>query len=69
MATLRVTLSISAPTVNDAVSRLAAQYAQVVSILRRNGLNSTNYAASSLNIYPNYSYANGQSNIVGQIAS
>lgn len=41
----------------------------MVAVLTANGLTSSNYQASSLRVFPNTSYANGQSTVVGQIAS
>ena len=48
---------------------LSAKVNQAISILKANGYNSDAYETGSLNVYPEYSYSSGKSEIVGQQAS
>jgi uncharacterized protein YggE len=41
----------------------------VISILNANGLTPANYQSNSFSVYPNTSYVNGNSQVIGQIAS
>jgi uncharacterized protein YggE len=68
-ATLSVQVTVSGSTVNAVIALLSAKVNSVISILNSNGLNSSNYQTSSLNVYPNTSWANGVSTVVGQIAT
>jgi uncharacterized protein YggE len=69
IATLSAQITVNANTVNQAISALTQRVSRVVSVLSSNGLNSTNYQTSSLNVYPNVSYANGVATVIGQIAT
>jgi uncharacterized protein YggE len=55
--------------VANAIAALSTKVNCVISILNTNGLNSSNYEASSLSVSPNISWANGVSTVLGQIAS
>jgi uncharacterized protein YggE len=68
-ASLSAQVTVNADTVNHAIAALSSQVITVISILTSNGLNSSNYQISSLNVYPNTSYANGVSTVLGQIAT
>lgn len=41
---------------------------QALAVLNANGLNNGAYETGSINVYPEYVYTNGQSQIVGQQA-
>lgn len=68
-ATLSAQITVNGNTVAQAIAQLSTQASAVISILTANGLNSSNYQVSSLNVYPNTSYSNGVSTVLGQIAS
>lgn len=68
-AVLSIQVTVSGSTVNAVIALLSARVNSVISILNNNGLNSSNYQTSSLNVYPNTSWTNGVSTVVGQIAT
>lgn len=68
-ATLQASISINADTAALAIRQLSAAVARIVAILKNNGLTEDNYQTSSFSIYPNTSYSDGQSSVVGQIAT
>lgn len=68
-AILNVQITVSSDTVSNAIATLSAQVNTIISILNSNGLSSSNYQTSSLNVYPNTSYTDGVSTVLGQIAS
>lgn len=68
-ASLSAQLSVNGNTVAQAVAQLSTQVSCVINILTSNGLNSSNYQTSSLSVYPNTSYSNGVSTVIGQIAT
>lgn len=69
IAYISVTLSVNGKTANDAVAKLSAKTTQLTNVLVANGLTSSNYESTSVSIYPNTSYANGVSTVLGQIAT
>lgn len=68
-ASLSAQVSANGASVNEAVALLAKKVSSVIGILTSSGLSSTNYQTSSLNIYPNTSFSNGVSTVIGQIAT
>lgn len=48
---------------------LSAKVTQALSILKANGYGDDSYETGSINVYPEYNYINGRSEIVGQTAS
>lgn len=68
-ATINLQVTVGGSTVNAAVAQLTRQVNCVLGVLTANGLTSSNYQVSSLSVYPNTSFANGVSTVVGQIAS
>ena len=62
-------VTVSANTVNAVILLLSAKVKQVIGILNSNGLDSSKYQTSSLNVYPNNSYADGVVKVLGQIAT
>lgn len=68
-ATLNVQITVNSDTVKNAIAALSSQINCVITILNANGLNSSNYQTSSLSVYPNTSYSNGVSTVIGQIAT
>jgi uncharacterized protein YggE len=68
-ASLSAQVTVNADTVDLAIAALSSKVINVISILTSNGLNSSNYQTSSLSVYPNTSYANGVSAVIGQIAT
>jgi uncharacterized protein YggE len=69
IALLSAQISVNGNSVSQAVAQLSTQVSRIISILTANGINSSNYQVTSLNVYPNTSYANGVSTVLGQIAT
>jgi uncharacterized protein YggE len=68
-ALLYISLAVSGNTSQLAVSGLAADVTKINNILKANGLNSSGLVSNNFNVYPNTSYVNGNSIVLGQIAS
>jgi uncharacterized protein len=68
-ASISLQVTVNGDTVNAAVAQLTTKISSVISVLTSNGLTSANYQTSSLSVYPNTTYSNGVSTVVGQIAS
>jgi len=69
IAYLSTTLTVNGRNVSQAIQLLTIQVSRVIQVLNNNGINSTNYETSALNVYPNTSWSNGVSTVLGQIAS
>lgn len=68
MAVIRIRFNEKGLTSVEAVQKLAAKVNQAISILKANGYDSNSYETGTLNVYPEYNYQNGRSEIVGQSA-
>ena len=68
-AVISATVSVNGDTVDKAISALAKVVNSVIAVLSANGLTDKNYQTSSFSVYPNTSFANGASNVLGQIAT
>lgn len=68
-AFIQASISINANTADQAIKKLSSSVSKVLNILNSNGLTADNYQSTGFNLYPNTSYANGVSTVVGQIAS
>ena len=68
IATLTIQINANGLTVNDALTALSNKVSTVIATLAANGLKSTDWKTTYLNIYPNNSYVNGTTVTYGQIA-
>lgn len=68
-AVISATVSVNGDTVDKAIAALARVVNSVISVLTANGLTDKNYETSSFSVYPNSSWANGVSTVLGQIAT
>jgi uncharacterized protein YggE len=68
MAVIGLRFSEKGLTSVEAVKKLSEKVNQAISILKANGYDSSSYETGSLNVYPEYSYQNGKSEIIGQSA-
>jgi uncharacterized protein YggE len=68
IATLTIQLNANGLTVNDALNALTNKVSAVIATLSANGLKSSDWKTTYLNIYPNTSYVNGSIVTYGQIA-
>lgn len=69
IARLSVTLQVNALNTELAIAGLSDQVAKVIDILKQNGLDSSAYSATSVEVYANTSWSTGKQVILGQIAS
>jgi uncharacterized protein YggE len=68
IATLTIQINANGLTTNDAINALAQRTTSVITTLSSNGLDSSQWKTTYLNIYPNTSYVNGTTVTYGQIA-
>lgn len=68
-ATINAEVKGSGKTVQDAVSSLTSKITNIISVLKANNLSEDNYETSNFNVYPNQTWNNGVSTVLGQIAS
>lgn len=68
-AIIQASLSFNADTADQAIKKLTNGVNRIINILNGSGITADNYQNSNFNIYPNTSWANGVSTVVGQIAS
>jgi len=68
-ALLQASITVNGDTAASAIKKLTTSVNSVIAVLTANGLKSDNYVTSSFNLYPNTSYNNGVSTVVGQIAT
>lgn len=68
-ALLQASISVNADTEALAIKKLSGYVNSIIGVLTSNGLTSDNYATSSFSLYPNTSYSNGVTTVVGQIAT
>lgn len=59
IAVINIALSENGASTNAAISKLSKKIPIVLDRLTKNGLNSSNWQTTSLNVYPNSSYVNG----------
>lgn len=68
-AQLQASISVNADTADLAIKKLSGLVNRIIAVLTSNGLTADNYATSSFSLYPNTSYSNGETKVVGQIAT
>jgi uncharacterized protein len=68
-AVISAQLAVNANTVTLATDGLSKQVQSIISILTANGLGKNDYETTSFSVYPNTSWVNGTSTVLGQIAS
>lgn len=68
IATLTIQINANGATTNDAINALSQKVSSVIATLSANGLKSSDWKTTYLNIYPNTSYVNGTTVTYGQIA-
>lgn len=68
-ASLSIQLTANGKTTSEAVNALSLLMNTVIGILKANGLSEENYSTSNFNVYPNTTWNNGVSTVIGQIAS
>lgn len=69
MAVVQIRFNEKGKTSADAVKALSAKVNQALDILKANGYGADAYETGSINVYPEYNYLNGRSEIIGQRAS
>lgn len=68
-ATINIQVTDQANTSSAALTLVNQQIDSVINLLKQNGLNSSDYSTSSININPKYEYQFNQNVLVGQEAS
>jgi len=68
-AFLSSSIKTSGKTTQEAINVLSVLTTEIINILKKNSLTQDNYKTTSFNTYPNTSWANGVSTVLGQIAS
>lgn len=68
IATLSIQINANGNTTDAAVNALSQKVSLVIATLSKNGLDSSDWKTTYLNIYPNTSYVNGTTVTYGQIA-
>lgn len=69
VAIISVRFQEKALTSAEAVKALSAKVSQALAIFAQNGVNSSSYETGSVNVFPEYSFVSGRSEVVGQTAS
>lgn len=69
MAVISLRFSEKGKTSADAVKALSGKVNRALAVLKANGYGSDAYETGSINVYPEYNYQNGRSEVVGQQAS
>lgn len=69
VAVISIRFQEKALTSAEAVKALSAKVSAALAIFTQNGINGSSYETGSVNVYPEYSYVSGRSEIVGQTAS
>ena len=68
-AILQASISQNGETVAQAIDNLATAVNSIIAVLNSSGLTTDDYYSTSFSVYPNTSYINGTSVVVGQIAN
>jgi uncharacterized protein YggE len=68
-AKLKVQISVDSKTSSQALTEANKQIAQVISILKQNGVQDKDYSTSSFQINPKIDYINGTSTVTAQTAA
>lgn len=68
-ATITVNVEDTQPTTSAALSNVNSKIDEIISILRRNNIDTKDYSTSSFNIRPQYDFSSGERILTGQTAS